>query len=123
MEQACAGSGKGSKKMEKQIKKIALKNFEQFERDAASGIGGWHTAVPKWGYHFGNSFSGVKSMMKKKETGSGEQLEDQGSNNKKRSARAAAIESYASEANSEGDAVSNAVMAGILRRRKKKRRN
>ena len=60
-------------------------------------------------------------MMKKKEAGSGEQLEDQGSNNKKRSARAAAIESYASEANSEGDAVSNAVMAGILRRRKKKK--
>ena len=121
VEQAGAGSGKGSKKMERQIKKIALRNFEQFEKDAASGIGGWHTAVPKWGYHFGNSFSGLNSTKKKKETGSGKQLEDQGSNNKKRSARAAAIESYASEANSEGDAVLNAVMAGILRRRKKKK--
>ena len=119
-------SSGNNKRLEKQIRKKALKDFEQFEKDASSGIGGWHTAVPKWGEHFGNSFRASDlNKNKKKKTSNDNNNDDDNNNNKinnkKRNARMAAIESYASEANGEGDAITNAVMAGLLKRRKKKK--
>eukprot|EP00943_MAST-04B_sp_MAST-4B-sp1_P001747 g1747.t1 len=106
--------GSNNKKMEKQIKKKALKDFEQFEKNASSGIGGWHTAVPKWGQDFGNSFSKLKGGDKKKQKKDGDTTTAETGDvhiSKKRNAQMAAIESYASGANGESDSISNAVMA------------
>merc|ERR1711991_328291 len=68
--------------LEKKIKKKALKDFEEFEKNASSGIGGWHTAVPKWGEHFGNSFRASDLNKNKKKKTSNDNNNHDNDNNK-----------------------------------------